>query len=171
MIMPPGLRKFALTLHVVVSVGLIGTVAGFLALAVSGLTATDAATVRMIYPAMALITWFVIVPLIFASLLTGIIQSLGTSWGLIRYYWVVAKLVLTVLATVVLLLQLEVIDYMAAAAVEMPLSSGDLRQARMSMVAHAGGGLLVLLLPVVLSVYKPRGRTPYGIRRQANAMY
>ncbi len=31
---------------------------------------------------------------------------------------------------------------------------------------HAGGGLLVLLVITVLNVYKPRGMTPYGWRKQ-----
>jgi len=33
-------------------------------------------------------------------------------------------------------------------------------------VVHAGGGLLVLLVPMILSVYKPRGMTRYGRRKQ-----
>ena len=35
--MAPGLRKFALTAHVTCSVGLLGAIAAFLALAVAGL--------------------------------------------------------------------------------------------------------------------------------------
>jgi hypothetical protein len=170
MIMPPGLRKLALSLHVTASVGLIGAVAGFLALAIAGLASAHPAIVRAAYPSMALTAWFVIVPLAFASLLTGIVQALGTSWGLVRHYWVVAKLLLTLFVTAVLLLQLKLIDDVAAAAIEMPLSGGDLLEARMSLVVHSGGGLLVLLLPVALSVYKPRGRTHYGIRKRADAI-
>ncbi len=165
MTMTPGLRKFALTAHVTSSVGWLGAVAGFLALAVAGLTSQDAQMVRAAYLAMELTAWFVIVPLAFASLLTGLVQSLGTTWGLFRHYWVLAKLLLTVLATIVLLLQMESISYIAGVAAETTLSSADLREARISLVAHAGGGLLVLLVPATLSVYKPRGMTRYGRRK------
>jgi len=165
MTMTPGLRKFALTAHVTFSVGWLGAVAGFLALAVASLTSKDAQVVRAAYVAMDLTAWFVIVPLALASLLTGLVQSLGTDWGLFRHYWVLAKLLLTVVATIVLLLKLEPISYMAGVAAETTLSSADLREMRMSLVAHAGGGLLVLLVNTVLGVYKPRGITPYG-RRQ-----
>lgn len=165
MIMTPRLRKFALTTHVASSVGLLGAVAGFLVLAIAGLTSRDAQTVRAAYIAMELTAWFVIVPLAFASLLTGIVESLGTRWGLFRHYWVVAKLVLTVLATIVLLLQMGLISTIAGVAAETTLSSADLFEARISLVAHAGGGLLVLLVPMALSVYKPRGRTLYGRRK------
>src|ERR1700730_18219028 len=105
MTMTIGLRKFALTAHVTSSVGLLGSIAAFLALAVAGLTGQDAQMVRAAYPAMALIARFVIVPLTFASLLTGLIQSLGTPVGLFRHYWVLVKLLLTAFAAVVLLVQ------------------------------------------------------------------
>lgn len=91
MIMTPGLRKFALTAHVTSSVGWLGAVAGFLALAVAGLTSHDAQKVRAAYLAMELTGWFVIVPLSIASPLTGLVQSLGSTWGLFRHYWVLIK--------------------------------------------------------------------------------
>ncbi len=165
MIMTPSLRKFALTAHVTSSVGTLGAVAGFLALAVAGLNSADSQVVRAAYLAMELTAWYVIVPLVLASLATGLVQSLGTNWGLFRHYWVVMKLFLNVLVTIVLLLQLELIGYLADVS-ETMLSSADLRGLRMSPVIHAAGGLLVLLVPVVLSLYKPRGLTPYGWRKQ-----
>ena len=166
MTMTPRLRKFALTAHVTSSVGLLGAVAGFLALAVAGLTRQDGQMVRAAYLAMELTAWFVIVPLSFASLLTGLVQSLGTTWGLLRHYWVVVKLLVTVLAIAVMLLQTGSISYMAGVAAETTLSSGDLRGPGTSLVLHSGLGLLVLLVPMTLSIYKPRGRTRYGWRKQ-----
>ncbi len=157
MTMTPGLRRFALAAHVTSSVGLLGAVAGFLALAITGLTSQDTQMVRAAYLAMELTASFVIVPLAFASLLTGIVESLGTPWGLFRHYWVLAKLLLTVIATIVLLLQMKLISYMARVAAETTLSSADLRGARIQLAIHAGGGLLVLLVPVALSLYKPWG--------------
>ncbi len=166
MTMGPRLLKFALTTHVTCSVGLLGAIAGFLALAVAGLTSQDARMVRAAYLAMELTAWFVIVPLALASLLTGLVQSLGTTWGLFRHYWVLAKLSLMVFATVVLLLKMKLVSYVAGVAAETTLSSADLRAARTELVIHAAAGLLVLLLPAALSVYKPRGMTRYGARKQ-----
>ena len=122
--------------------------------------------IRIRHVAMDLTVLFVIVPLVAASLFTGLIQSLGTTWGLFRHYWVLAKLLLTVFVAIVLLLQLDGISYLAGAAAETTLSGADLRAARMSPVVHAGGGLLVLLVTVALSLYKPSGMTRYGWRRQ-----
>ena len=103
MAMTPSLRKFALTMHVTSSVGWLGAVGAFLALAIAGLGSQDLQIVRAAYLAMHLITWFVIVPLSLAALSTGIVQSLGTTWGLFDHYWVGTKLLLTVLATAILL--------------------------------------------------------------------
>jgi hypothetical protein len=166
MTMTPSLGKFALTAHVISSVGLLGSIAAFLTLALAGLNSQETQIIRAAYLAMDLVARFIIVPLALASLLTGLIQSLGTPWGLFRHYWILAKLLLTAFATTVLLIKLELISYASHLAAESILSSVDLRRAGTELAVHAAGGLLVLLVPVVLSVYKPRGLTPYGRRMQ-----
>src|SRR5215212_7835928 len=125
MLMTAGVRKIALTTHITSSVGWLGSVAAFLALAIAGVTSGNAQTVRAAYLAMHLTTWFVIVPLSLASLLTGLVDSLGTPWGLFRHYWVVTKLLLTTLATIVLLVHTQPIDRVAAMAAVTTLSTGD----------------------------------------------
>lgn len=164
--MNPGLRKFVLTAHIIFSVGWLGAVAGFLALAVAGLLGQEVQTVRAAYVAMKLIGWFVIVPCGVATLLIGVVQSLGTKWGLFRYYWILVKFLLTVGATGLLLLHMQPTDQLAGAASEMPLSNFDFRPLRIQLVVDAGAALLVLLVATVLSVYKPWGLTAYGRRMQ-----
>jgi hypothetical protein len=163
MIMAPGLRKFVLTAHVTSSVGWLGAVVAYLALAVAALSLQDAQTVRAAWIAMELTGWFVIVPLALASLLIGLVQSLSTPWGLFRHYWVLVKLLLTVFATIILLLHMPTVSYFAAVAAE--TDSANLAGLRGELL-HAGGSLLVLLVTTTLSVYKPRGMTPFGWRKQ-----
>ena len=151
MTMTPCLRKLALTAHVTSSVGWLGALAGFLALSVAGLISQDAQMVRAACLAMGLAAWFVILPLSLASLISGLVQALGTPWGLFRHYWVLVKLLLTVLATLALLLKLEPISYLAGVAAETTLPSADLTGLRISLMAHAGGGLLVLLAATTLA--------------------
>lgn len=166
MIMTPGVRRFALTAHVTSSVGWLGAVAGFLALAVAGLTSPDAQMVRAAYLAMALTGWFVIVPLSLVSLLTGLVQALGTRWGLFRHYWVLMKLLISILATVLLLVHMRPTTYLADVAATRTLSSVDLRGLRTQLVADAGAALVALLVNTTLSIYKPRGITRFGRRQQ-----
>jgi hypothetical protein len=115
---------------------------------------------------MELIGWFVIVPLSFAALLSGLVQSLGTEWGLFRHYWILAKFLLTIGGITILVLHMGTLSRMAGVAAETTLSRADLRPPRIQLVVHAGGGLLVLLATTTLSVYKPWGRTSYGRRKQ-----
>jgi uncharacterized membrane protein len=157
-------RKFALTAHVASSVGWLGAVAAFLALAVVGLMSDDAETVRGVYLVMEPAAWFVLVPLAFASLLTGLVQALGTTWGLFRHYWVLFKLLINLVATVVLLLYMETFDSMARLAASPSANLGAVRN--FSPVLHAALALILLLVATTLAVYKPRGMTPYGRRRQ-----
>lgn len=164
MIKKPGLRKFALTAHITSSVGWIGAVVAYLALVVATQTSQDAHTVRAAFIAMEPITWFALVPLAFSSLLTGLVMSLGTTWGLFRHYWVLPKLLLTVLATLVLLSYTQTVSFLAGVAAD---PSADLsRLGGGGQFLHPGVGLLVLLVIVILSVYKPRGMTRYGWRKQ-----
>jgi hypothetical protein len=166
MTMTPGLRNFVLTTHVTSSVGLLGSIAAFLALAVVGLSSPNDQLARAAYPAMDLIARIVIVPLAFAALLSGVIQSLGTAWGLFRHWWVLVKLLLTVFALAVLLIKMELIGYAARLAQDTILSRADLRVVGIQLMVHAAGGFLVLLVPAVLSIYKPTGMTRYGVRQQ-----
>src|SRR5262245_54951922 len=146
MLMSVPVRKFALTTHITSSVGWLGAVAAFLSLAITGLATQNAQTVRAAYISMELITWGVIVPMSVAALLTGIVQSIGTPWGLFRHYWVVTKLGLTVIATFILLVHTQPIGRVAAFAAVRTLSSADLRQARIQLVADAGAALLALVV-------------------------
>lgn len=164
MTMAPRLRKFALTAHVTFSVGWLGAVVAFLALAIIGLTSEDAQMLRAVHLAAEPITRFVVVPLALASLLTGLVSALGTTWGLFRHYWVLFKLVLNTLATVVLLMYTQTVSYLAGVAAEPGADLGELRSP--TFVLHSGGALLVLLAATVLAVYKPRGMTRYGQRKQ-----
>ena len=165
MIMTPHLRNFTLIAHIVFSVGWIGAIAAYLVLDIAVVISKNDQTLRAAYIAMDLIISSAIVPLAFASLLTGLVVSLGTKWGLFRNYWVIAKLLLTVFATIILLIETQTISYMANIAADPTTSSDDL-VALGSTLVHSIGGLVVLLLTMILSVYKPRGMTRYGWRKQ-----
>lgn len=163
--MPRWLRKFVLTAHITFAVGWLGAVAGFLALAIIGLNSQDLQNVRAAYLAMDWITRFVIVPLSFAPLITGPILSLGTPWGLFRHYWILAKLLITVLSTLILLIHMQPIRYLADAAAKNALSAAD-HSIQLQMVVASSAALLALIVANILAVFKPKGMTRYGWRKQ-----
>lgn len=159
MAMTPGWRKLVLTAHITTSVGWLGAVVAYIALDVAAVTSRHAETVRAAWIARDLTVWYAIVPLAVASVLIGVVNALGTPWGLFRHYWVVTKLLLTLLATSILLQEAQSIKYMAKAAVSNP-------DPRPGSLIHSVGGLVVLLIVTILSVFKPRGVTRYGWRKQ-----
>jgi hypothetical protein len=163
MIMTPRVRKFSLTVHLTCSVGWIGAVMAYLALVVAALISQDSGMLQAAWIAMVLIGWYIIVPLALASLLSGLVMALGTPWGLFQHYWVLLSLALTIFATVILLVHMQTVSDVASIAAATPSAAvaglpGEL--------AHAGIGMLVLLVIQVLNIYKPRGMTPYGWRKQ-----
>lgn len=82
-----------------------------------------------------------------------------------QHYWVVFKLMLTALATGVLLLKLAPITTLATAAAGAAFVPTDLSALRLSLLLHAIGGLAILLMISALAFVKPRGLTPYGARK------
>lgn len=161
-----GARKAALVTHVVTSVGWLGAVAAFLALAVVAVRTDDAAVARSLYVAMYVLGAAVLVPLSLASFASGLLQSLGTSWGLIRHWWVIAKLAISLMATAILLLYITTLRALGDAAATATLADDALLLPSSSPVLHSAGAVLVLLVAAALSVFKPKGLTRYGWRKQ-----
>src|SRR5229473_187923 len=147
--MTPALRKLTITAHVTFSVGWLGAVAAFLVLSIAGLTSHDAEVVRGAYLSMDLISRFIIIPMSFAALTTGLLQALGTPWGLFRYYWILVKFGLAIFATIALLLHQFVVVAEAAkrvsgAAAE-TLFSADLGPLKTELVRAPSLAILLLL--------------------------
>jgi hypothetical protein len=154
-------RRLALTAHIATSVGWLGAVAAYLALDIIATGGDDLLKVRAAYFGMELIILYVIVPLALASVVMGIVNALSAPWGLFRHYWVVVKLLLTLFAVTILLLEIQTVRYMA----EMAAAGADPRNLPGSL-PHSIGGMVVLLITTILSVYKPKGVTRYGWRKQ-----
>lgn len=165
--MSPGLRKFALIAHVVASVGWLGAVAAFLALAIVGVTSDDAKVVRGVYLVMEPTAGYILLPLAIASLVTGAAMSVGTEWGLVRHYWVIFKLLINLVATIILLVYMQTFELMAQAAADPRVRLDAVRNP--SPILHATLALVGLVLATVLAIYKPQGATRYARRQARNS--
>ena len=168
--MTPALRKLTISAHVVFSVGWLGAVAAFLVLSIAGLTSRDAEVVRGAYLSMDLISRFVIIPMCFAALVTGLLQALATPWGLFRYYWIVLKFGLAIFATFALLVHqfgamAKAAKLVSGSAAE-TLFSSDFGPLKTELVRAPSLAIVLLLVATTLGVYKPWGLTRYGQRKQ-----
>jgi hypothetical protein len=162
-------RKFGLVLHVAGSVGWLGIVVASLVLAIVGMTAADADVVRGVYLVLEPLGWYALVPFSLVSLGTGLIQALGTRWGLVRHYWVLAKLAMNLFASGLLLLYMQTLGFLADTARAIG-PGGDVSGLRSpSPAVHAAAAVVLLVVALVLSVYKPRGLTGFRQGRTADA--
>jgi hypothetical protein len=164
--MEKSLRKFSLITHVTLATGWIGAAAAYLVLVVAAMISDDLLTLRAAWIAMELIGWYLIVPLALASLISGLVMSLGTPWGLFRHYWVIASFGLTIVATAVLLGHMPTVSTVARAAVEPEMANvAALHAGLRGELLHAGVGILILFVIEGLNFYKPSGMTAYGRRK------
>jgi hypothetical protein len=131
-------------------------------LSIVGLVGSDQ-VVRACYIAMEVVAWFIIVPFCIASLLTGLMQALGTHWGLFKHWWIAVKLILTIVATLILLLHMQPISYLGEVASQKMLAYDELRSLRVRIVADAGAAIFVLVAITTVSVYKPWGKIQFGV--------
>jgi len=168
--MTPALRKLTITAHVTFSVGWLGAVAAFLVLGIAGLTSHDAEVVRGAYLSMDLISRFVIIPMCFGALATGLLQALGTPWGLFRYYWILVKFGLAIFVTIALLVHQFVVVAEAAKRISgvasETLFGADLGPLKTELVRAPSLAIVLLLVATTLGVYKPWGLTRYGRRKR-----
>jgi hypothetical protein len=81
--LPRPVRQVWTILHVACSVGWLGVLVACLTLRLSAQDAAAATLTRVIF-----------LPATLLVLLTGVVLGLGTRWGLVKFYWVLAKLVI-----------------------------------------------------------------------------
>lgn len=156
--MTPRLSKLMLTSHITFSIGWFGAVVVFLVLAITGLTSQDNQLARASLIAMELCAWFVIVPFCLTSLFTGLVQAIGTKWGLFKHYWIIVKLFLTVGSTLLLLLHMQPISYLAAVATDDSFANSQYAEQIINLISKAGAAIVVLLAIITISIYKPWGK-------------
>jgi len=138
----------------------VGAIGAFLTLAVASF-ARDPAVARAAYLLMDVVGRGALLPLSIGALVSGIVQSLGTKWGLFRHYWVVVKLVLTSLAVAALFLHqttaITEAARLAAEAATPVLASGRLKELGVQLLADSALALSALLAVTLIAVFKPWG--------------
>jgi len=161
------LRKLGLSLHVILSVGWLGAVIAFLALGLASFS-RDPSLTKAAYLTMAVVGRSALIPLSVGALVSGIVQSLGTKWGLFRHHWVLVKLVLTVFATAALFVhQATAISdaaRLAADATTLALQSGRLHELGVQLLTDAGIATVLLSTVTLIAIYKPWGAVGYVTR-------
>jgi uncharacterized membrane protein len=156
------LRKSLVLIHITTSVAWLGAVIAYLCIAVVGLRTSDSVLVANSLHNMVLIGDDVLIPLSLTAFASGIVVSLAGPWGLVRHWWVTIKLLLTAVSALILEKHMTNVFLVAKAASHGALTQRMLSHVRGEFIKHPAGGLVILLVASALSVFKPRGLTPYG---------
>ena len=138
-----------LTLHIIVSVGLLGDSAGYLAVAIHAANVSDPLAARESYRILQLFAFMFGIPLSFAALITGLWLTFITKWKLLQYPWVTIKFLLIISVILIGALVLK-------GGMDAMLSGG--RGAERRLIAGAGYDVLALTIAVILGVFKPGKR-------------
>jgi hypothetical protein len=154
--MRPGTRRLVLLLHVITSVGWIGVEVSILACGVVGLLDPDPIVMRSTRVVAGVLGGIFYFPASLVTLVTGLLLSWGTRWGVLRYRWVVLKLVLNLVLFAGGNLAVIPSFESASRAAAQGLAIGTVG---VRMVTAMAAGLILLLVATHLSVYKPWGRT------------
>lgn len=91
-------RRILLLLHLIFAGIMLGVQAVFIILGLTASVTKDAEVLQACYTIMHLLADSSVRASTIGTTVTGIALSLMTSWGLFRYYWIIAKEVLTLLA-------------------------------------------------------------------------
>ena len=154
----PRARKLTLTLHLLAAGAWVGVDVVVAVLVFVGWFADDPARRGTAYQALG---WFVIWPMFTAGLVclaSGVLLGLGSKWGLVRYWWVLAKLVLNLVLTSLVLLALrpmmpDTVEHGRALAAGVP---SDFDAATLFFPPVVS--LVALTTATALAVFKPWGR-------------
>src|SRR5688572_24943311 len=148
-LLPLRLRHAILTAHIIISVGLLGDSAGFLAVAIRAARTDDPARLAELMDVLNMFSIVFGIPLSVGAILTGIALGLGTRWRVFRYPWVTAKLLLIV--------SVMVVGGTVIGPAETALRAGPNPAASFQLIAAASYDVLALALATALGVFKPGG--------------
>jgi hypothetical protein len=148
-------RKFVLTLHVGTSVGWLGAALGMLILTITAIVTKEPEIRRAAYTFMHINDLAMMIPLGYIAFITGILLSLGTNWGVFKYYWIVVKLVLT---TFVLIFAGVFTQAWVREAITVTTEGGNIEVLGANLLVNAISFLIVFWTTTTLSTYKPWGK-------------
>lgn len=155
-------RRATLVVHVIAAAGWLGLTLGLLALASAAITTDSASVTEAAARSMKIFADWLVLPLALLTLLSGLLLSLGTPWGLARHRWVYTKFWLTLATTAASAFALRpgINDTVATVSAGAPVTDPT------GLIAGPIVSLSAYLFMTVISVLKPWGLTRRGQKRR-----
>ncbi|MGQ0773365.1 MAG: hypothetical protein ACT4NY_02940 [Pseudonocardiales bacterium] len=160
----PRARKVWLTAHIASSVGWLGAAYTMLVLGTTALISDRTGFRVALYEVMHLFDRAVNIPLAAIMLITGLVGALGTPWRLVKHWWVLGKLILSVTALVVTPpLSVPRLIFM----IETLPTGATTGSTAGQIVTISVCTVLTLTTVTTISVFKPWGHTRWAQRAAA----
>jgi hypothetical protein len=166
--LPSITRKWLLVLHVLCGVGWMGVDIALFLLLLNARTTSSATEAITGYTAVALIVSAAVPALCLGVLATGLLLGWGTTWGLIRHWWVFLKLLLSLAMTVLVFAALLPAIHSIADIARLPTAEAvrnHLGPVGVQLLFPPAVSFLLLGVALILSIFKPRGLTPWARTR------
>ncbi|WP_410663302.1 hypothetical protein [Amycolatopsis sp. lyj-84] len=157
----PGKRKLWVMLHVGLSVSWLGIAVAMVVLSTVGYTTESAGLRHASYELMHVFDLFIVIPTMMLSILTGLVVSLGSKWGLVKHWWVLLKLLIALAIPAVAIVESQWVQELAERTTDPAAEPGGTGLTLMiCMIAFSAA----LWTATYLSVFKPGGKTRWGAR-------
>jgi hypothetical protein len=159
-------RQALVAFHAVTSAAWLGVAVMFVALSGLALSAANVRDAQTIYETMAFFDQTMLPMATMAATTSGFALGVTTQWGIVRHWWVLIKVVLSfaVLGIAFGFLH-DALERAAAEAADLAAVGGAVADVTSSGQVVLGGFMLALVSLVgamLLSLYKPRGMTPWA---------
>lgn len=150
-------RQGMLFAHIVLSLGWMGAGAANVVLAGTAALTESEETRRVCYRLINTVDFALVIPLAFGSLGSGLLISLATKWQLLRHWWVLVKLALSVITFSTCGVGVWVEQSIAAT------SSGPATSpVAVPLVVGASANIASFLFMTWASITKPWPKTPWA---------
>jgi len=158
-------RRVWLTLHIGVSAGWLGVALTMTALAITGVV-TDSHSVRHgAYELLHIVDLAAAIPSMALSIITGLVVSLGTKWGLVKHWWVLVKFGISLTIPVIAgTLESSLADELAIRTAD---PAGQPGGVGIALTVCLASFTAALWIATILSVVKPWDRTRWGRAAEA----
>jgi len=156
-------KKLVLMLHIAFSGIMLGSAAIFLIVSLTAATTDDPAMVEACYRVLRVLATSSVRASTIGTVVTGIVLSVGTHWGLVKYDWLIAKQVLTLVTIVVGFVGMNVwtlrgLELASGGSGGPAADAGAFVVNETYLFIGIGLQLVSLVAMFALSVYKPRGK-------------
>ncbi|MBM7553354.1 hypothetical protein [Thalassobacillus pellis] len=159
-------RRWLLIFHLLFCAIMFGNMVTFLLLSIAASSTEDSNLMEACYQIMHLLSETSVRASTFATIITGVLLSVWTKWGLFKYYWILAKEGLTLLLFGLNVWAMEAWTNRALTKVTSTTFPTTSAIVQLDLWVGIILQLFTLILIFAISVFKPWGR-----RRQKHSKY